>query len=85
MAKPLMIDGAKFTWPKGTKSGSAEISDLNLGGWPQSFFIKSHKTGETMLFLPGDRITQGQGEDEELGGYTYFNPGGDVTVTIWND
>lgn len=77
-----VVDGQKFTWRKG--KGSTFISDLNWREWPNSFYIHSHRTGKQMLFLVGE-ATRSNDEDQELQSIDYFNPGGNVTVTIFND
>lgn len=77
-----VISGDKFTWKKG--NGTSEASDLGFKDWPASFYILSHRTGQQMLFLQG-QATVSQDEDRELQSIDYFNPGGGVTVTIFND
>lgn len=82
MAKLQIVDGSKFTW-KGTH-GTSEASDLLFKDWPASFYIMSPKTGQQKLFLQGEAKRCGT-EDNELQSVDYFNPGGGITVTIFND
>lgn len=82
MAKLQIVDGSKFTW-RG-KHGTSEASDLLFKVWPASFYIRSPKTGQQKLFLQGETKRCGT-EDNELQSVDYFNPGGGITVTIFND
>ena len=84
MALPI-FDGSKFTWMDG--NGSSFASDLGWKAsdtWPEQFYIKSHKTGAMKLFLPGTPLFAGHGEDREFVGATYFVPGGNIEIRIWN-
>lgn len=82
MSRLQIVDGRKFTW-KG-QHGSAESSDLLFKDWPASFYILSPKTGQQKLFLQG-QATYSDDADRELESVEYFNPGGDIAVTIFND
>lgn len=77
-----IIDGRKFTW-KGNE-GTAESSDLMFKDWPASFYIMSHRTGQQKLFLQGEAV-RSDDADRELQHVEYFNPGGGITVKIFND
>lgn len=77
-----VIDGRKFTWIG--KAGTSEASDLGFKDWPASFYIHSPRTGRQMLFLQGEAI-RSQDADNELHSVNYFNPGGGITVTVFND
>lgn len=84
----ITFNGSDFTWKRSNNSGSSMASDLGIvagAEWPEQFYIKSHKTGQVKLFLPDSPIFNGHGEDREFVGASYFVPGGDLTVTIWND
>lgn len=77
-----VIDGRKFTW-KGNE-GTSEASDLGFrDGWPASFYIFSPRTGRQALFLQGEADVDTR--ENELRSIQYFNPGGGITVTIFND
>lgn len=82
MSRLQIVSGSKFTW-KG-RHGTSESSDLLFKDWPASFYIMSPKTGQQKLFLQG-KATYSNDEDRELQSVDYFNPGGDITVTIFND
>jgi hypothetical protein len=77
-----IIDGRKFTWKQG--KGTTDASDLGFQGWPASFYILSHRTGQQKLFLLGESAISND-RDRELQSVDYFNPGGNVSVTIFND
>ena len=81
MSRGIQISGDQFTWDKAKGTGSTFASDLQWDKFPQSFYIKSHKTGETKLFLANERIESG----EEFAGYRYISPGQGLEVTVWND
>lgn len=77
-----IIDGRKFTWNK--SKGTTDASDLGFQEWPGSFYILSHRTGQQKLFLQGESVVSND-RDRELQSVDYFNPGGNVSVTIFND
>ncbi len=77
-----VVDGRKFSWKNG--KGCTEASDLGWKDWPGSFYILSHRTGQQKLFLQG-KADVTQDKDRELLSIDYFVPGGNVTVTIFND
>lgn len=69
---------SKFKWK--AKKATAFLPDLNILGYPTfGFYIKSEKTGRTMLFLPNN--TTAENLDGEA--YDYFSPGQEVTVRIY--
>ena len=72
-----------FTWKD--NHGTTEASDLRWNIYPASFYIKSPKTGLSLLFLRSEAITTGSGDDEELGGFKYLSPGQGFTCTVFND
>lgn len=76
-----VIDGRKFTW-KGNE-GSTELSDLGMSAWPANFYIYSPRTGQQKLFLQG--AADIDPTENELRSIRYFNPGGGISVTIFND
>ena len=77
MAKLTTFNGRDFTWKK--NKGMSNLSLLGLREFPGSFYIRSHKTGESKLFLPNHEAA------ENLDGeaYEYFVPGGDLVVQIY--
>lgn len=80
----LTLCGSKFTWSHRKGTASTFISDLGLNRWPEMFYIKSQKTGETRLFLYSEDVINGRGEDREVGGRKYISPGQHLEATIWN-
>jgi hypothetical protein len=87
MALPT-FSSDKFNWSKLKQTGTTFASDLGLrasDAWPEQFYIKSEKTGQSKLFLPGSPIFNGRGEDQEFVGATFFVPGGNIEITIYND
>ena len=80
----LTLCGSKFSWSRRRGVGSTFISDLNLNRWPEMFYVKSKKTGDTRLFLYSEDVISGQGEDREVTGRQYISPGNNLTVTVWN-
>ena len=75
--------GNRFTWTG--SHGVSFASDLGIQQWPCGFYIRSHKTGQQVLFLPKKDLFHGQGEDREFAGREFFSPGGGITVTVFND
>ena len=85
MALPT-FNSDNFNW-KDSK-GTTFASDLGITAevnFPDQFYIKSSRTGAAKLFLPGTPIFAGKGDDREFAGATYFVPGGNIEVTIYND
>ena len=84
-SKMLEISSDKFRWHS-AGNATAEISDLRLDGFPHTFMVRSTRTGDRRMFISSERITMGQGEDEELGGYVYICPGSGLpAISIFND
>lgn len=80
MSKLPTFHGAKFQWKKG--KGYAKLSDLRLDAFPvKGFYIRSHKTGRSHLFLPnGQSMEANEFYDGER--YDFFVPGGNIEVHI---
>lgn len=93
MMKPDMSppthDGSKFTWRNG--HGSCELSDFmpsHFSGrvWSDAadvgFYIRSHKTGASKLFLFREEHKDGEGDVTH---WVFAEHGGPTVVTIFND
>jgi hypothetical protein len=80
MAKLPTFSSRDFDWR--ASKGTATLSRIALPSFPQSFFIKSWRTGEVMLFLP-DAATMEANEFFDGEAAAYFTPGGNVQVLVY--
>jgi hypothetical protein len=80
MAKIPTFPSAYFNWKGG--EGKSTIGKLGVSNFPNSFYIKSARTGEVKLFL-NDAETMEANEYFDGEGAAYFSPGGDAKVQIW--
>lgn len=78
----ITVSGNKFTWVNGR--GCSEASDLGWQAFPTQFYIKSHKTGKKLLFLVDADLLEATQGVEGLP-ITYFSPGNNVVVNVFND
>ncbi len=75
------FSSASFAWTQ--KSGRTTVAQVRVTAFPHSFYIKSARTGQVMLFLP-DNETQEANEFFDGEAQAYFSPGANVRVQIWH-
>jgi hypothetical protein len=80
MAKIPTFSSTYFNWKNG--QGRSSIGQLGVSQFPNSFYIKSARTGESKLFL-NDAETMAENEYFNGEGAAYFSPGGNAKVLIW--
>jgi hypothetical protein len=81
MAKIVTLQGEYFTWKNG--HGHTSLDALGLTRFPDSFYLRSHRTGEVKLFLP-DTVTMTENEFFDGEAQAYFVPAGNIRVQIWH-
>lgn len=87
MTKPVYVSSDHFNWRKDGPA-TCEHSDLrkhfSVGDWPQNFYIRSERTGDTKLFLFDGFEKDGEG-DIQVGNYIHPGDARVPRVVIFND